>query len=267
MYDSILETDIYDIIYRHSYKKQASIFERLIKKHKPSGNRLLDMCCGTGAHLNIYKHLGYEITGVDLSKAMVDKARKRFESTEIIQGDMRLFSPDKKYDIITCHSFSILHNTTFNDLTKTFTNFFNSLEKGGVLIFDVLDKKADSPQVDSENPEEISIDPDSQLFTEYGDEFDLDYDVQWHYIENKGLFVISIHLRIDSEKGVKEIQETIDMGAFSIDEIIDTLKKIGFQLTAFSKKANTIKVLSSNETEAIIVAVKIIDKIPTYYLL
>jgi len=55
---------------------------------------------------------------------------------------------------------------------------------------------------------------------------------------------------------MSEIQETIDMGAFSIDEIIDTLKKIGFQVIAFSKKVNTIKLLSNDETEAIIVATK-----------
>lgn len=76
MYDSRSQTDIYDILYRNHYERQVSLFDRLIRKHNPPGNRLLDMCCGTGTHLNIYKELGYDVTGVDLSEAMLDKAKK-----------------------------------------------------------------------------------------------------------------------------------------------------------------------------------------------
>jgi len=256
VYDSTLETDIYDIIYRNSYEKQASIFERLIKKHKPSGNRLLDMCCGTGAHLNIYKHLGYEITGVDLSKAMVEKAKRRLKSAEIIQGDMRTFSPEEKYDIITCHSFSILHNTNFEDLVQTLVNFFHSLKKDGILIFDMVDKRAVSLQAIDKNVDEISIEPDSSLIAQYGNEFDLDYEVQWNYNENRDIFVISIDVRIENQYGIKHIQKSIDMGAFFISDIIIEMLGIGFKVTVFSEKDNIMKALSDNDTEAIIVATR-----------
>jgi ubiquinone/menaquinone biosynthesis C-methylase UbiE len=256
MYNSRVETDIYDILYRNHYKRHVSVFDRLIRQHKLSDNKLLDMCCGTGAHLNIYKQLGYDVTGVDLSEAMVDKAKKNVESATIVQGDMRLFLPEKKYDAITCHSFSILHNINIDDMTATFINFFNILQKNGVLVFDVLDKKAVSLQADGDGFEQISIDPDSTLFSQYGGEFDLNYNVQWNYNESRELFTVTINLRIEGQNGVTDIKENMDMGAFSIDEIISQMEDIGFDVVAFSRTFDQIRKRSDDETKAIIVATK-----------
>jgi len=56
---------------------------------------------------------------------------------------------------------------------------------------------------------------------------------------------VSLNLRIE---GVTKIRESIDMGDFSIDEIIED---IGFDVAAFPVRKRT-----PDETEAIIVAVK-----------
>lgn len=256
MYDNSLEVNIYDIIYRNLYERQVSAFDNLIKKHKPIGNKLLDMCCGTGTHLSLYQELGYIVAGVDWSKSMVKQAQKNVKAAPIMLGDMRFFTPPEKYDIITCHSFSILHNTNTNDIIKTLSNFFKILKKGGLLIFDILDKKAGRPRAKEESWEEISLNADSPLFAQYGDEFEIDYDVQWNYHENQQLFNISINLSIDSQKGRTELQENMAMGAFSIDTIISYMEDIGFEVNAFSGSSQPSKKLSDNETEAIIVAIK-----------
>ncbi len=256
MYNSRSEADMYDIIYRIHYERQVSVFDRLIRMHQLPGNQLLDMCCGTGTHLRIYNQLGYDVTGVDLSEAMVDKAKRNVTSATIVHGDMQSFLPKNQYDVITCHSFSILHNTTIDDIMTTLVNCFSILRKSGVLIFDMLDKGPVSLNVREDRPEQISIDADSPLFSEYGDEFNLSYDVQWNYSESRQLFTVSINLRIEGRNGITEIEDHMNMGAFSISEITRQMEEIGFGVTMYSRTADHIGALSDGETEAIIVATK-----------
>jgi len=54
---------IYDAIYAsiRDYPREAAELDRLIQDQRPGARRLLDVACGTGAHL---AHLtGYEVEG------------------------------------------------------------------------------------------------------------------------------------------------------------------------------------------------------------
>ncbi|QTA86306.1 hypothetical protein [Desulfonema magnum] len=133
------------------------------------------------------------------------------------------------------------------------------LRKSGVLVFDILDKKAGSLRAEDEDQDQISIDADSPLFSEYGDEFDLNYEVQYNYDETRDLFIASVNLHIEAQSGATEIKENIDMGAFSIDKIITQLEDIGFDVAAFAFSTSTsdpVRKRTPDETEAVIVARK-----------
>jgi SAM-dependent methyltransferase len=177
VYDELLAIDLHDIIYGYITEKDVSIFHGLIKEHAPPGNRLLDLCCGTGAHLRAYQKLGYHVAGVDLSQAMLDRARRTLGAVTLDHGDMKTFQSAEKFDIVTCHSLSILHNTSSADLLKTFSNLFTMLRPSGILIFDALSKDdgAGPPYRAGRDPmAQIVIDPDSALFSRYGDELGAD---------------------------------------------------------------------------------------------
>ena len=79
-----------------------------------SGNRALDLCCGTGDIAFALARHGAEVTGLDFSQAMLQIAetrrRKNFKSQnsnlksnpQFIQGDARQIPfPDASFDIVT----------------------------------------------------------------------------------------------------------------------------------------------------------------------
>jgi ubiquinone/menaquinone biosynthesis C-methylase UbiE len=50
--------------------------------------RVLDVCCGTGTFINLFEQRGCECFGIDLSRAMLNKARLRLkESAFLHEGD------------------------------------------------------------------------------------------------------------------------------------------------------------------------------------
>lgn len=98
-------------------------------------NKALDLGCGTGFMINILKMYADEITGVDVTQAMMDvvdvsgKAR-----VELINADTGSVSLKREYyDIATAYTF-LDH---LYDMMPTFLNTFSSLKKGGKFYADL----------------------------------------------------------------------------------------------------------------------------------
>ncbi|QYR24253.1 class I SAM-dependent methyltransferase [Paenibacillus sp. sptzw28] len=82
------------IVYRHRDWEQA---DREVQKmagwlELPDSAEVLDIGCGMGRHALALARLGFKVTGIDLSEALLEKAREcnieeRIEA--LIQGDMR----------------------------------------------------------------------------------------------------------------------------------------------------------------------------------
>jgi len=66
------------------------------------GEHILDMGCGTGRHSVELARRGFEVTGVDLSQAMLNQASKAAESAgvevEFIRSNAAEFQSDEKFD-------------------------------------------------------------------------------------------------------------------------------------------------------------------------
>lgn len=60
----------------------------------PRGARVLDLCCGMGRHSLALSEAGYEVTGVDLSEALLREARSQVgaEAVTWLRSDMRELS-------------------------------------------------------------------------------------------------------------------------------------------------------------------------------
>ncbi|MFD0716491.1 class I SAM-dependent methyltransferase [Paenibacillus sp. GCM10027626] len=82
----------YMVIYRHRDWEQAAREAQQMAGwlHLPANARLLDIGCGMGRHAMALSQLGYEVTGIDLSEALLEEARKHsFGNVTFMQGDMR----------------------------------------------------------------------------------------------------------------------------------------------------------------------------------
>lgn len=56
----------------------------------PPYNRVLDLCCGQGRHANRLARAGYEVVGIDLDAAALERARNEAtDKTTYLQADMR----------------------------------------------------------------------------------------------------------------------------------------------------------------------------------
>jgi SAM-dependent methyltransferase len=68
-----------------------------------AGERLLDIGCGSGDHLNLFRKKGCDVTGLDPSPLMLDQARQRLaHRAELRQGRAEdLPFSDNEFDIVT----------------------------------------------------------------------------------------------------------------------------------------------------------------------
>jgi len=127
----------YDLIYHwKEYEKEANSIKDLIKKYKISdGNKLLDVGCGTGKHLEQFKD-AFSCTGIDINNEMVEVAKENIKDAIFEQADMIDFNLKTEFDVILCLFSSIGYVKTYSNLKKTMLNFSNHLKKGGVLIIE-----------------------------------------------------------------------------------------------------------------------------------
>lgn len=126
---------IYDAIYAHQdYAAQANRVHQLIQANKRSpGNRLLDVACGTGLHLEHWQE-DYEVAGLDISEEMLAVARERLPNVPLHAADMADFRLGTRFDAITCLFSAIGHLLSEDLLRQAIATMAGHLEPGGVLV-------------------------------------------------------------------------------------------------------------------------------------
>ena len=125
---------IYDAIYAsvRDYPREAAELDRLIQERRPGARTLLDVACGTGAHL---EHLeGYEVEGLDLDPEMLAVARERLPDVPFHEGDMAAFDLGERFDTVVCMFSSIGYVRTEERLSSAIASMARHLEPGGVLV-------------------------------------------------------------------------------------------------------------------------------------
>ena len=127
--------ELYDAIYSYKdYAREAEIIHGLIQKYKCSdGNKLLDIACGTGLHIeHLKKH--YECEGLDLSQHLLKAAEKRNPECNFMKGDMMFFDVGRWFDAVICLFSAIGYVKTFEALESTLARFAIHAAPGGVVI-------------------------------------------------------------------------------------------------------------------------------------
>jgi SAM-dependent methyltransferase len=130
---------IYDLLYVGSgikdYPAEAAELHRIIDDACPSAQTLLDVACGTGAHL-VEMQRWYAVGGVDLSPAMLAVARTRLPGIPLQEADMRTLALGKTYDAVTCLFSSIGYMTDPAEMGSAIAHMAAHVAPGGVLIID-----------------------------------------------------------------------------------------------------------------------------------
>jgi SAM-dependent methyltransferase len=99
--------------------------------------KILDLGCGTGEHMESLRKQGYDMLGIDISPRMIRVAKERFPRLRLIQDDMRQLGVTGPFDagIALFGTFNYL----LDDLSikKALRSIAAKLRQGGKLVLEV----------------------------------------------------------------------------------------------------------------------------------
>jgi SAM-dependent methyltransferase len=127
----------YDVIQRargRDYPGQARSLVAEVAARGVEPASLLDVACGTGLHLAEFRRYIPEVVGVDVSRAMVARARTLLPDVDLLVGDMRALSLGRAFDVITCLFSSIGYLLSIEDMRAAISTMARHLSPGGLLF-------------------------------------------------------------------------------------------------------------------------------------
>ncbi|MEM8570015.1 MAG: amino acid adenylation domain-containing protein [Pseudomonadota bacterium] len=117
--------------------RKMDFLDRVALQKLGSGDRVLDLCCGTGQMMRPLLERGLRVTGLDLSDKMLGFAAVNAPDAKLIKGDARDFDLDEPVDAVICASASLNHMESLFDLGRVFHSVYRNLSRGGVFVFDM----------------------------------------------------------------------------------------------------------------------------------
>lgn len=138
--------EMYPYMFDENRFAQASEQVRKIMKLTGIGRgAVLDLCCGPGRHSVILAKRGFQVTGVDRTRFLLNQARRHAKSArvrvEFVRSDMRDFLRPDTYKLALSLWTSFGYFDDKDEDRLVLRNIFASLKKGGVCLIDVFGKE------------------------------------------------------------------------------------------------------------------------------
>jgi SAM-dependent methyltransferase len=114
----------------------AQVLERAAR-HGMSGNRALDLACGTGNSFAPLLRRGFEVTGCDSSPGMLARAAAKAPDARLLRADLRCLPSLGRFDLVTCVDDSLNYLLEREDLLAAFHGMAANLAPTGVAVFDL----------------------------------------------------------------------------------------------------------------------------------
>jgi ubiquinone/menaquinone biosynthesis C-methylase UbiE len=129
-------------LYPHRDEDEATEAVRLYLNHAElkAGQRVLDLACGAGRHLEQLRKAGLQITGLDLSRRLLTEATTRPGLTgTLVRGDMRkLPFTDASFDGLVSFFTSFGYFSTPEEDRVVLTEMRRVLSPGAYFILDFM---------------------------------------------------------------------------------------------------------------------------------
>jgi SAM-dependent methyltransferase len=142
-FESWFGSPYYHILYEHRDEWEARAFvEELIEYLQPlPGSRMADIACGEGRFSVQLAGHGFDVTGIDLSSASIEKAKKmEHDKLHFMVHDMRYPYYINYFDYAFNFFTSFGYFAHDRDHLMAAKSFASSLKKGGVLVIDYLNR-------------------------------------------------------------------------------------------------------------------------------
>lgn len=129
--------ELYDVVFRSrgkNFEAEAEAVGQLVRSRFPAASSVLDVACGTGAHLATLATRFDHAEGLEYSAAMHAVASKRLPELAVHHGDMRDFRLDRAFDAVVCLGNSVACMTSQDELDTAIGRMADHLVPGGVLV-------------------------------------------------------------------------------------------------------------------------------------
>jgi SAM-dependent methyltransferase len=127
-----------DFTAHHDYELWLGNLLPELERHGLSGQRLLDVACGTGKSFIPMLERGWQVTASDISAAMVELARGKVgDAAELSVADMRDLPSFGQFDLVWCLDDAINYLLSPEELGQALGGMRRNLGPGGLLMFDV----------------------------------------------------------------------------------------------------------------------------------
>ena len=139
-FQSWFDTSYYHILYKHRDYKEAEVFIKNIVKYLnlDKDDSILDLACGKGRHSIFLNSLGYNVTGLDLSKNSIEHAKNHeSNSLHFEVHDMR--DPYKtQFEVVLNLFTSFGYFEQEVDNFKVIQTIKSSLKQNGIGVIDFM---------------------------------------------------------------------------------------------------------------------------------
>ena len=117
-----------------TYRQETAYFVKLIRQHARRPVRtLLHLGCG-GGHNDFFFKRSMKVSGVDLSPAMLRRARALNPEADYRTGDYRSVRLGRTFDAVACVD-SLDYTIGLRDLASVFRTAYEHLAPGGIFFF------------------------------------------------------------------------------------------------------------------------------------
>lgn len=144
-------SDIYDYLIFSGVKNNFEITTITRNTKLDETSVIADIGCGTGHQVKALAEKGFNVTGVDISPSMINKAKQNFPKGNFIVGDAldnTLFKMNSLTHIL-CLYFSIYY---IKDKRHFFDNCMDWLMPGGYVIVHLVERETFDPILPPGNP-------------------------------------------------------------------------------------------------------------------
>lgn len=201
---------------------------------------MLDLCCGTGQLTLHFLDNGYQVTGLDLSDAMLDHARAN-AAPYIITGQARFrqadaasFTVEEPVGLVVSTFDALYHLASMEALRGCFRSVYAALLEGGTFLFDLNTREGLRRWAGIQ----IEDTPDIMIIT------------RGLYDEESGRWYTRISGFTPAENGLYErFEETAYNTAFDMKEVEAALLEAGFKNARFAKGADLSATVEEPEQE------------------
>jgi SAM-dependent methyltransferase len=148
MSDSLACASTFDAFARYydaDYRDYVDDLELILTLAAETGGPILELGCGTGRLLAPLAAQNHEVTGIDVSGALLKIARDKLTTlehgrhAELVLADMRTYDLARKdFSFVFCTSNTLMHLTRPQDQLAALRNTHRHLRRGGTLLIDLF---------------------------------------------------------------------------------------------------------------------------------